>query len=199
MSRIVIYGINELSLYLAFKLFQSKKELRVITPESVIPCYHTQKLAKFIPTSTLEKISTEEKEKTEFIFICDRVHDYGIFNEFGTSSAPSILIDCVSSSTKNKYEQIDNYKERLVKGFLNLSLEKKPINENYQKKETYFCTENLQIKNKIKSLSLILGYKAFYAGGLANEPLIMNMVKLQNTIKKYEFPDKFVDFYINVI
>jgi hypothetical protein len=198
MANILVYGFTDLGFHFSRLFLMAGNRVKMIysSPNGSHEPKPEQRIVTAIPFGMLNEF---DYANTDFIFICDIVVNYGIFNSFSNQGSGIVLVDCLFSQGHGNVTELEGYDKKLVRGFFNVVTNKQHISYRYPRKETFFCTDNPAIKTRVKTLGLSIGYHCIYVGELSNESLITNLVKLQNSVALHEYPNRDVTFYISVM
>lgn len=197
MREFLIYGASYKSIFFALKLFRNGRKVHLILKRELIESGVNKFAHKFIPYSYFDEIDKIPLTNYSYLLLCDKPDNFAIVKDIIEKNPDIKIIDCLSIVTKGRYKKLGIPTIQVIKAFNNT------INKNLSKtdiairKETYFCCDDKNLVPKIKNLGMEMGYVCLYAGKYENENLIISLLKLQEELKKQEFPDREINFNIS--
>jgi hypothetical protein len=197
MNQYLVYGQSEKSIYIALKIFKSGRKVHLLFERNLLDNPINRFAFKLISFSYVDEISKLLLRDFQYLFLCDTPNDFSFVKEITKENPDLCIIDCLSTVTKTKYKNLEIHPSRIIKAFNNINIRNVAKPEISIRKETYFCCDNTKFISPIKNLGRELGYNCLYAGNYENENLIINLFKLQEELKKQEFPNNEINFMIS--
>jgi hypothetical protein len=196
MSNYLVYGQSEKSIYIALKIFKSGRKVSLLFERNLFDNLKNKLAIKLINFCYVDEISQLLIQDFHYLLLCDTPNDFSFVKKITKENPDLCIIDCLSTVTKSKYKSLGIDPSRIIKAFNNLNIRNFTKPEFLIRKETYFCCDNTKYISTVKNLGRELGYNCFYAGKYENENLIINLFKLQEELKKQEFPYNEINFMI---
>ncbi len=186
MKKIIIYGENPLSLFLANKLLTAKYEVLLILPKNKIPS--TQIFQKRILNHLFESNIGKNFNKlsVDIVFICEKIQNNQRFVDCLENIEEIVWIDTLVANSTDKFHlETKVAKNQIVKAFTNFQYRLGENFSGFPKDESFYCTDNPIYINKFKILSYSIGIKSIYAGPLKNEKYLLALRTLNEEIQKH--------------